>query len=88
MLRGAGLGCDVAAVTITGGERETELAGGAWNVPKRDLITGLQVLLERGELRIAGNLKGVGALVRELMDVRLTAREVGVCGWGRMGRGA
>ncbi len=29
---------EVAAVTITGGERETELAGDAWNVPKRDLI--------------------------------------------------
>ena len=87
MLRSAGLGCEVAAVTITGGERETELAGDAWNVPKRDLITGLQVLLERGELRIAGNLKGVGALVRELMDVRLTAREGGGVRMGADGAG-
>jgi len=87
MLRSAGLGCEVAAVTITGGERETELAGDAWNVPKRDLITGLQVLLERGELRIAGNLKGVGVLVRELMDVRLTAREGGGVRMGADGAG-
>jgi hypothetical protein len=51
------------------------------------LITGLQVLLERGELRIAGNLKGVGALVRELMDVRLTAREGGGVRMGADGAG-
>jgi phage FluMu gp28-like protein len=87
MLRGSGLGCEIAAVTITGGERETELAGDAWNVPKRDLITGLQMLVERGELRIAGNLKGVGALVRELVDIRLTAREGGGVRMGADGAG-
>jgi hypothetical protein len=86
MLRAAGLGCEMAAVTITGGERETQVGREEWNVPKRDLLTGVQVLLERGELRIAGNLKGIGALVRELMDVRLTVREGGTCGWGRPNR--
>jgi hypothetical protein len=41
-------------------------------VPKQDLIAGVQVLLERGELKIAKRLKEAGALVRELIDVRVT----------------
>jgi len=69
MLRAARLDCEVCAVTITGGERENQTASG-WNVPKQDLIAGVQVLLERGELRIARKLREVGPLVRELMDMK------------------
>jgi hypothetical protein len=73
MLRAAGLGCEITAVTITGGERESR-SGSAWiSVPKRDLIAGVQLALEKGELRIARRLKDVGALVRELVEVRVTA---------------
>jgi phage FluMu gp28-like protein len=72
MLRSGQLGCEVSAVCITGGERETR-SGNVWNVPKRDLMAGVQVLLEKGELKIARVLKETGALVRELIDVRLTA---------------
>jgi hypothetical protein len=45
---------------------------GSLNVgaPKRDLISGLQLALEKGELRIARRMKEVGSLVRELMEVR------------------
>ena len=42
MLRAARLGCDIAAVTITGGERQTQ-KGSVWSVPKRDLIAGVQL---------------------------------------------
>lgn len=83
MLRAARLGCDLSAVTITGGER----AGGEWSVPKRDFITGVQVLLENGQLRI-GKLKEAGRLAGELANMRMTmsgggrgAGEDGV-GWG------
>ena len=72
MLRRAGLGCEVTAVTITGGEKESR-SGAGWNVPKRDLISGVQLGLEKGELRIARHMKDVGSLVRELVDVRITA---------------
>ncbi len=81
MLRGAGLGCEVTAVSITGGDRE-RLSGGVWNVPKKDLMGGLQVLLERGELWIARGLGEAGSLLKELVDV------TGVMGGGgriRMG---
>ena len=86
MLRGAGLNCEVCAVTITGGERENQ-SGSEWSVPKQDLIAGVQVLLERGELRIARTLREVGPLVRELMDMKAIRRRGGMvrlgAGWLR-----
>src|SRR6202012_157605 len=59
MLKSARLGCNLTAVTITGGERETEDA-----VPKRNLIAELQVLLETGKLRV-GRLKESARLKTE-----------------------
>ncbi len=56
---------------------------GAWSVPKRDLIAGVQILLERGELRIAKALIEAGSLVRELLDMRIT-----MAGNGRVRLGA
>jgi phage FluMu gp28-like protein len=73
MLRGAGLGCEITAVTISGGERERKSSGLSVSVPKRDLIAGVQVALENGDLRIARSLKELGPLVRELVDVRVTS---------------
>ena len=72
MLRAAGMRCEVTAVTITGGERESG-SGAAWSVPKRDLIAGVQLALDKGEMRIARQMKDVSALVRELVEVRITA---------------
>ena len=63
MLRGSSIGGSVVAVKITGGERATR-AGNEWHVPKGDLMAGLQVVLEKGELPIARRLKedrGAGA---------------------------
>jgi hypothetical protein len=42
-------------------------------VPKRDLIAGVQVALDNGDLVIARRLKELGSLVRELVDVRMTS---------------
>src|SRR5580698_2669959 len=41
-LRRAGLGCEITAVTITGGERQSR-AGTVCSVPKQDLIAGVQM---------------------------------------------
>ena len=75
MLRKAKLGCSIAPVIITGGERESH-AGGLWHVPKRDLISGLQVMLEKRELGLPANLGATRMLTRELQDFqeRATAR--------------
>ena len=67
MLRAARLGCDIAAVTITGGERGV----GEGSVPKKDLMAEVLLLLENGKLKI-GKLKEGGRLMRELVDIRMS----------------
>ncbi len=86
MLRGSSLGCGVVAVKITGGERATR-AGDEWHVPKGDLMAGLQMVLEKGELKIARRLKETGALVRELMDMQATMGRNGRVRMGADGYG-
>jgi hypothetical protein len=76
MLRAARLGCDIAPVNITSGDRQTR-SGSTWNLPKHDLLASLQVLLEKGELKIAARLKEVGPLIRELTDFRSVIRSSG-----------
>jgi hypothetical protein len=82
MLRAARLGCDIAAVVITGGER----GAGHGSVPKRDLMAELQVLLETGKLKI-GKLKETGRLVKELVDVRMSMSGAGRVRMGAEGYG-
>jgi hypothetical protein len=62
-------------------------SGNVWQVPKRDLMAGVQVLLERGELKIAKRMKETGPLVRELTDVRMTAGSGGRLRMGADGSG-
>ena len=78
LIRRARMGCDICEVTITGGEHASSGgSGGRWNVPKQDLVTGLQMMLEQGELRIARKLKEAGQLVKELTDMQATSRKTG-----------
>jgi len=74
LLRGARPGCTVMPVTITSGQRES-LTDGYYGIPKRDLIVGLQVLLQQGELQIAAGLKYGAALAAEMaaMQVKVTS---------------
>jgi len=76
------------AVTITGGENaKASNAKGRWNVPKRDLIARLQVLLERGQLRIAKGLATSESLRRECMDMRMEVSSAGRAKMGAEGAG-
>ena len=70
LLRRANLGCALWPVLITGGHTESS-GQGFYHVPKRDLIIGLQVLLQRGELQIAAGLSHGEALVREMAEMRV-----------------
>jgi len=72
VLRRSGLGCEITAVTITAGERES-LTGRRGSVPKQDLMSRLQLAIEKRELKVASQLRDAGALVKELLNVR--ARE-------------
>ena len=73
LLRRARPGCVLMPVNITNGLKQTE-EGGYYGVPKRDLILGLQVLLQRGVLRIAAGLEHGPDLVKEMaaMQVKIT----------------
>jgi hypothetical protein len=71
-LRRAGLGCEITALTITSGEKQSR-GGARCSVPKQDLIAGVQLALEKGRLRVARRLSEAGALVKEMMSVQITA---------------
>jgi hypothetical protein len=86
MLRAARIGCEICAVTITGGQQPHSHSGG-WSVPKQDLFAYIQVLLEKGELRIARDLRGARMLLRELMDVQERLKSNGVTRVGADGYG-
>ncbi|MDP9438682.1 MAG: hypothetical protein M3P49_08050 [Actinomycetota bacterium] len=58
------------AVTITGGNREAR-EGRNFRVPKRDLVAGLQVLLQTGRLKIASGLEHAETLRGELLAFRV-----------------
>jgi hypothetical protein len=87
LLRAARLGCELTAVTITSGEYQHSRGSTVWNVPKRDLIAHVQVLLERDELRIARRMPEAGSLVRELLDMQSTTTSSGRRRLGADGHG-
>jgi hypothetical protein len=76
LLQGADLGCGVMPVMITGGDTES-WANGYYRAPKRDMIVGLQVLLQNGSLQIAAGLEYGTALLKEMgqMQVKISVDE-------------
>lgn len=58
-------------VTIHGGDKVTSLAGG-FRVPKRDLVSAVQVLLQSGRLKIADGLPEASTLREELLNFRIS----------------
>ncbi len=90
MLHAARLGCEIRAVTITGGEAASRSCASGrevWSVPKQDLIMGVHVLLEQGELKIVRRMNGVGSLVKELTDMRMRRGHTGKAKMGAEGYG-
>jgi hypothetical protein len=73
LLRSAGLGVSLTTVTITGGER-AHGQGERWCVPRGDLLAGLEVLLEAGDLKISRRLREAERLVRELESMRCSQK--------------
>lgn len=59
------------AVKIHGGDTETEGPDGVHRVPKRNLVSALQVLLQSGSLRIAKDLDLAEILRAELLNFRV-----------------
>jgi len=69
-------GCKMMPVLVTGGERETSVEG-CYGVPKRDLMVGLQVMLQMGELEIAGGLKHYADLLGEMGAIQVKVTQSG-----------
>ena len=64
------------AATITSGERES-YSDGYYRIPKRDLIVGLQVLLQQGELQIAKRIPYRDELMGEMSAMRVKVTTAG-----------
>lgn len=81
-------GVSVIPVTITGGSEETSDGLGGYRVPKRDLVSLLQVLLQSGRLLLAEGLPEVRALVDEMLtfQVKITEAANDVYGAWREGQ--
>lgn len=61
----------VVPVTITGGHALTQQEDGSYHVPKKELVTCLQLLVEQHRLRIAASLSEAKTLIRELQTFRV-----------------
>ena len=81
LIKAAEIGCKLWPVLITGGEVESS-GQGFYRVPKRDLIIGLQVLLQKGHLRIAKGLKEAATLLREMREMRVRVTTTGAEQYG------
>jgi len=57
-------------ITITGGNSVTRDNSG-YHVPKQDLVSNLQVLLQTGRLKVAAELPEARTLVEELLNFRV-----------------
>ena len=79
MLRAAKL--SPVAVTITGGDSASRDRLG-YKVPKRDLVSTVQVLLQSERLKIAKELKEAQTLINELLAFRVTISSGGHDSYG------
>ncbi|MBS1872364.1 MAG: hypothetical protein JSU00_04065 [Acidobacteria bacterium] len=70
MLRMADLPCELVEVSITAGA-SAHLTRGCWYVPRPDLISSIQVLVDNGRLGIARDLRETESLIEELMGLRI-----------------
>ena len=70
MFTAAKLPCSLYAIHIHGGDLVTH-EGYHYRVPKRDLVSVVQVLLQSGRLKIAEGLPETKTLVRELLNFKV-----------------
>jgi hypothetical protein len=70
LLAGSHLAASLERVVITGGRRTSRGPGGAWRVPKKELVSRLQGLLRSRRLQVAA-LPEREALIREMLAFRV-----------------
>jgi hypothetical protein len=62
---------------ITAGHQATRGTDGSWHVPKKELVACLQVLLQRGRLKIAKSLPEAELLTQELLHFKVKVTVTG-----------
>lgn len=65
----------VVPVTITGGHEVTMLPDRSFHVPKKELVTALQLLLQGRRLKVAAGLRDADMLMRELSNFQVKITE-------------
>jgi hypothetical protein len=81
LLKAAIHGAPIVPVVITSGDR-VHFDNGRYRVPKRDLISGVTVLLESGKLRISQRLPEAKTLMKELLNMRVKISDSGSDSYG------
>jgi hypothetical protein len=71
LLRRAHLKASIRPVTITAGNYGHLIGDGSWSVPKKDLVSTLQVLLQARRIKVASGLPESQMLVQELQSFRV-----------------
>lgn len=72
LLRRPGLGSRLVGVTIHGGDHAVrDPAIGGYRVPKKEIVSNLQLLLQRGRLRISAELADREVLLTEMASFRV-----------------
>jgi len=85
MLVDAKLDCELTLVTITGGDAVTRAESGEWRVPKRDLASCVQVVLQSNRLRIGERVPHATTLTSELVNFKV---KISLTGHDSYGAGA
>ena len=70
MLNKTGFHFKINGISITGGSQVTE-DHDIFNVPKRDLVTALQLAFQNGDLKMARDLPNSDVLVKELTNFKV-----------------
>jgi hypothetical protein len=76
LVRKARVGACLRPVLITAGHKAS-LEGGAWLIPKIELVGTLQVLLQARRLKVSPELPQAQALVEELRDFQVKVAAAG-----------
>jgi hypothetical protein len=75
LLRQTGIRAAIRPITITGGDQVNSDEKGGWRVPKKDLVSVLQVLRQSRRLKVAPSLPEARTLARELENFQVQVTE-------------
>lgn len=76
MMQQAGFRYSLSSINITGGA-DANQNNGHYNVPKRELVSNLQIQLQNNRLKIAKGLKEANALIEELSNFQTRISDSG-----------